>query len=241
MTSDEKDRWLPKILIGECKPTHHRILLSSSPTRLVNNVEGLVGRHPFIVAWQNFFARKYPDLIFRTVPLYCSPMFPGLWTDAGHQCVDAASDFQGDPVTSIEAIEVLISWIGRAMVKNTLQSDEDSTRLRAGSYLRVYIDLHPDLVHAMNVTLLDGIAHGLQNWKEPVERAGQFLHDTLLMLRDKAGEQDQFSVELGNKPTHSNASAHHWLPVVRARPRVVAVNIRPPLIPYATSINANDT
>jgi hypothetical protein len=171
-------------------------------------------------------------------------MFPGLRNDTGHQCIDATPDFQDVPVSPLEASEVLISWIGRIMVKNTFQTDEESTRMCAGGNLRSYIELRPDLVNAVNTTLVDGIAHGLQNWEERVERAAHFLHDTLLVLRDKAGERDPFAVELGSKPTYDNASAHHWIPVVRARPRAAAFNIHPlvtPLVaPYATSANTAD-
>jgi hypothetical protein len=69
LTDGEKDRWLPEILIGERKSNHHCILLSSSSTPLVINLRGTACRHSFIVAWRNFFMRKYPSLGFRAIPV----------------------------------------------------------------------------------------------------------------------------------------------------------------------------
>jgi hypothetical protein len=233
MANSEKDRWLPEISTGECKTIYHRILLSSAAVPLYDNMKGFVCQHPSVEAWRRFFTHKYPSISFRGVPLYSNPIFPGLWNGTDHQCIDANPDFQNAPVAPLEAVEVLISWIGRTMVKNTMQMDDESTRMCAGGSLRSYVELRPDLVNAVNAILADSIAHGLLNWADRVERAAHFLHDTLAVLRDKAGERDPFAVESGNKPTYNSTSAHHWLPIVRARPRKVASDIRPPPTPNA--------
>jgi hypothetical protein len=217
LTNGEKDRWLPEVCISEYKNPHHHILLSSPVVTLADDAHNTACQHSLITAWRNFFARKYPSLAFRTIPLYTNPTFPRVWTDTEPQYVDVSSELQNTLASSTEVVEILISWIGRALIANALQQDEASTRWCAGSSLRIYANLRPDLVHAINTTLLDDVAHGLQGWDEWMEQAKCFLYDALRELREKARADEQFVIDFGDKPTPGKASADHWLPHVGSK------------------------
>jgi hypothetical protein len=240
MTNGEKDRWLPEICIGKYHIPHQQILLSSPSTFPVAGEHGLAHRHSLIMAWRNFFARKYPSLVFQTVPLYTNPLFPRVWTGSRLHSVDITSELQNAAITPIEAVEIIISWIGRALIRNAMQQDEESTKWCASSSLRIYNELRPDLVNAINTTLLYDIAHGLQGWIERMEPGKRFLYDVLLKLQEKAQADGRLVLNFGSKPAHGKASADHWLPLVGSKSYAAETDPRPPPL-CAAANNGNGT
>src|ERR1700733_11594635 len=88
------------------------ILLSTPPAELLNDLDTLTCRTPAITSWQGFFTHKYPSLLFNTTPLFATPLFPSLSSNDLRQVQDIAQDVEQTPLTGVDAVDFIVSWIG---------------------------------------------------------------------------------------------------------------------------------
>jgi hypothetical protein len=143
-----------------------------------------------------------------------------VWIGAAPHFDDIASELQNATMPSLEAVEIIISWVGRALIGSTLQRDEESTRWCANSSLRVYGELRADLVHMIDTAPFDDIEYESRNWIEAMKQAQHFIYEALLKLREKARLNEQFVIDIGDAPTRDKAGANRWLPNVGPMARI---------------------
>ena len=63
------------------------------------------------------------------MPLFITPLFPSLSSDDLRQVQDIAQDVEQVPLTGVDAVDFIVSWIGRALLRASDHEDEDAEEI----------------------------------------------------------------------------------------------------------------
>jgi hypothetical protein len=213
LSNSASDRWLPRIQLGESLPPYHNLLLSNPP---LIGAESSTCRRTSVVSWQNYFARKHPALVALHTPLFAEPMFPCPWSVHPSCAIEANIDSEWGWLGTTDAVEALLSWIGRALLTSGLQHCDKDMHARAWSVqaLEVYNALRSDLVHALDTLLRNDVAHGLRNWPDKINISVNFIAAVLLKLEETHSGRIGLIVDAGEGPSEEKVEAALWLPTV---------------------------
>ena len=209
-----RDRWLPTVRYGENFDEAPFILLSTPPAESLNDLDTLTCRTPAITSWQGFFARKYPSLLFDATPLFVTPLFPSLSSDDLGQVQDIAQDVEQAPLTGVDAVDFIVSWIGRALLRASDHEDEDASLHCAVFALAMYPDLRSDLCNAIDVSLCKELAHGVLGLPAKLGPAAHFIGSVLHHLIAISGATARYVVVRGDTNAFNKIGANYWLPRV---------------------------
>ena len=112
------DKWLPAISLGSSALHPQPLLSLSLGVSLNNNHDSTLA----LTCWFNFFGHKYPFLILHNVPLHACPCYPDPFMSPPSVTVDIADEAQDIHISGYEGIQILISWIGCAVLASATTS-----------------------------------------------------------------------------------------------------------------------
>ncbi len=207
MTETTADKWLPAISFGS-SATHSQPLLSLSPGVSPNN------NHDSTLAltcWFNFFGHKYPFLILHDIPLHAHPRYPDPFISHPSVTADIADEVQDTRIPGYESVQILISWIGRAVLASTTHEDEVIVKTMASTALTAMIDIRADLCNA-----IDGLMHTELTSSAIVplrafDIASEFLEHVFRNLKGLCVDE-RHSIVPGIAASVSRIAASYWLP-----------------------------
>jgi hypothetical protein len=201
-------------MMNNFKPDFTGILLSSPPLNSIDNLDSFHCSHPSVVAWHNFFVRKYPSLALTPIPLYCRPLYPTVSETNHVHAIDTSESAIDTWTTGVEAMGTLVSWIGRSMIGSSTKDDEEESALCAEHAITTFNALRPDLATAIESLVAGSIAHGFINNGAPFEDASKFLVDVLGELQRLSLRKDRYDVAAISLIDTNEWVADRWLPRV---------------------------
>ena len=228
LSQTPRDRWLPAIKHDEDPNNSTYVLLSTPPIEVLDDLDVLACRTPIVTSWQNFFARKYPSLRLDITPLFVDPLFPSVWSDNFDQISSVSRNLEQKPLMGMDAVNYLISWIGRALIVSSEHEHEDASQQCAIFSLSTYPDLRCDLCNAIDVATNKELAHGSVDLPKLLMPAGRFIGGILYRLVASTGVEDSYDVIENDDNAFTKIGADYWLPRVRVNAPMHARSSKPP-------------
>jgi len=224
LSQTSRDHWLPAIKHDEDPNDSPYVLLSTPPVEVLDDLDVLACRTPIVTGWQNFFTRKYPSLRLDITPLFVDPLFPSVWSHNFDRISSVSHDLEQKPLVGMDAINFLISWIGRALILSSDHSSEDASQQCAIFSLSMYPDLRCDLCNVIDVATNKELAHGSVDLPKLLMPAGRFIGSILYRLVASTGTKDLYEVIENDDNSFTKIGADYWLPRVQVN---APVHVRP--------------
>jgi len=209
VTETAVDRWLPAITFSSSL-SHPQPLLSLSPRVLPSNTRDCTLA---LTCWFNFFGHKYPFLILHEIPLHACPRYPDPFTNPTLVTTNIADEVQDTRISGYDSVQILISWIGRAVLASTAHEDEDIAKTMASSALTTMIDIRADLCNAVDGLTRAELTSSAIVPLRAFDIASEFLEHVLISLKGHCVDE-RHSIVPGIAASISRIAAGYWLPRV---------------------------
>jgi hypothetical protein len=161
------------------------------------------------VSWYSLFVRKYPVLVHETIPFFAEPLFPCPWTYHPAVAKDATLTKIGAWMNGADTAEVMISWIGRALLAKGLDSADIGNMIEVSHTLMTYKSLHLDLCSAIDTWLCNDLVHGMATAPTKLDIVSLFLKAVLTKLKESSNTGERYGLILGQHLSMSNLDAEN--------------------------------
>ena len=185
MTETTADKWLPAISFSSSTPRSQPLLLLSPGLSFNNNCDSTLA----LTCWFSFFGHKYPFLLLHDTPLHAYPRYPDPFTSHSFVTMNIADEVQETHISGYESVEILISWIGRAVRASTTQEDEVITKMLASTALTAMVGIRANLCNAVNRLMHAKLTSSVIIPLRAFDIASEFLEHVLVSLKELCADK----------------------------------------------------
>ena len=210
MTETTADKWLPAISFGSSAPRLQPLLSLSPGVSFNDNCDSTLA----LTCWFNFFGHKYPFLILHDSPLHAYPHYPDPFTSHSFVTTNIADEVQDTRISGYESVEILISWIGRAVRASTTQEDNVITKMLASTALTAMVGIRADLCNAVDGLMRAELTSSVIIPLRAFDIASEFLEHVLVSLKELCADECH-SIVPSIAASISRIAASYWLPRVK--------------------------